>query len=313
MTYSQDLTSRHAQYLRAMGIPIWVRRESALFLLPVAETQVPMEHDGEEGPVHAIAGNPLPTADSDTFNIPPHSAVLEEEFPAIDSQTACPPTAKPTVPLPTQPMPMTVSSSSSSSPLLSTNFTLSPADAALAWQDLQQRVAHCTACELCQGRTQTVFGTGNINANYLFVGEGPGEEEDAQGLPFVGPAGRLLNAMLYAINLQREQVYIANVVKCRPPQNRNPKEEEMKQCAPFLQQQIQLIQPKLIIALGAVAAQHLLAKNTPIGQLRQQQLYYQNIPLIATYHPAYLLRRPSEKRRSWQDLQFIHSTFQQLP
>ena len=177
----------------------------------------------------------------------------------------------------------------------------------LDWQTLQQQVSACTACPLHQNRTQPVFGVGNCQADWMLIGEAPGAEEDAQGEPFVGRAGQLLNAMLYAIELRREEVYIANIVKCRPPKNRNPTLEEAASCNSFLQQQITIIKPKLIIALGRIAAQHLLVTAEPIGQLRGRCLEYAHfgIPLIATYHPAYLLRRPTEKRRAWQDLQLI--------
>ncbi|MDM8567663.1 uracil-DNA glycosylase [Candidatus Halobeggiatoa sp. HSG11] len=173
------------------------------------------------------------------------------------------------------------------------------------WETLQEQVKTCTNCDLHKTRTQTVFGVGNRNADLLLIGEAPGADEDMQGEPFVGRAGQLLNAMLYAIKLSREDIYIANVIKCRPPNNRNPNNDEMTCCNHFLQQQISLLKPKLIVATGRVSAQHLLDTTTPIGQLRGKQFKYNNIPLIATYHPAYLLRRPSEKRKSWQDLQFI--------
>lgn len=182
-----------------------------------------------------------------------------------------------------------------------------PPPSQLDWQTLQHQVSVCTACPLHQHRTQTVFGIGNYQADWMLIGEAPGAEEDAQGEPFVGRAGQLLNAMLYAIGLRREAVYIANVVKCRPPKNRNPTLEEAASCHPFLQQQLAIIKPKLIVALGRVAAQHLLATTEPIGQLRSRcfEDVHLGIPLIATYHPAYLLRRPTEKRRAWQDLQLI--------
>jgi DNA polymerase len=177
----------------------------------------------------------------------------------------------------------------------------------LNWEELENRVNSCTACELHKSRTQTVFGVGNRQADLMLIGEAPGEDEDAQGEPFVGRAGQLLNAMIYSIDLKREYLYIVNVVKCRPPRNRNPHIDEMACCKGFLQRQIALIKPKLIVALGNVAAHHLLVTNTPIGKLRGQRFEYgeAKIPLIATYHPAYLLRRPTEKRHAWQDLQLI--------
>ena len=178
------------------------------------------------------------------------------------------------------------------------------------WDVLQNEVSQCTACELCKTRTQTVFGVGHRQADWLFIGEAPGADEDAQGEPFVGRAGKLLNSMLYAVGLPRETIYIANILKCRPPDNRNPTPEERTQCTPFLNRQIELIQPKIIIALGTTAAQYLLSSTTPIGKLRNTRFEYNEtgIPLIATYHPAYLLRRPMMKRESWKDLQFAQRT-----
>jgi len=191
--------------------------------------------------------------------------------------------------------------------LPSTVASLTP-DLSEKWKTLQHQVIHCTACELHQTRTQTVFGIGHQQARCLFVGEAPGADEDAQGEPFVGRAGKLLNAMLYAIHIPRESVYIANILKCRPPDNRAPAQHEMVHCTPFLQQQIMLIQPKLIVALGAVAAQYLLSTKTTIGNLRGKRFEYidTGIPLIATYHPAYLLRSPLQKRKTWEDLQLIY-------
>jgi|GEM_PF-595414 len=182
----------------------------------------------------------------------------------------------------------------------------------LNWSTLSQQVAVCTACELHRSRTQTVLGMGNQQAEWLFIGEAPVEEEEAQGLPFVGVAGQLLDAMLYAIGLKREDIYLTNIVKCRPPTDYNLKSAEIAPCQPLLQQQIALLAPKIIIALGQVAASHLLDTTTPISQLRGELFEYQGIPLIATYHPAYLLRRPTEKRRSWQDLKFMLERFDNL-
>jgi DNA polymerase len=182
----------------------------------------------------------------------------------------------------------------------------------LDWEALQNKVAACTACDLHLTRTHTVFGVGNRQADLMFIGEAPGADEDAQGEPFVGRAGHLLTDMLYAIDLKRENVYIANVVKCRPPENRNPDTHELDCCNAFLQRQIALLKPKLIVAVGRVAAHHLLATETAIGKLRGQHFKYGDIPLIAIYHPAYLLRRPTEKRHAWQDLQFIHQTIAEL-
>ncbi|MDD5056242.1 MAG: uracil-DNA glycosylase [Sideroxydans sp.] len=174
-----------------------------------------------------------------------------------------------------------------------------------SWLELKQKVRDCTACQLRAGCTQTVFGVGDEKAEWLFVGEGPGADEDARGEPFVGQAGKLLDNMLAAIKLKRgANVYIANIVKCRPPDNRNPEADEIAACLPYLQQQIALIKPKLIVALGKVAATSLLGRDATLGSLRGTVHDFHGTPLIVTYHPAYLLRSPAEKAKAWQDLCF---------
>jgi len=172
------------------------------------------------------------------------------------------------------------------------------------WPGLQAEASVCARCELSQYRHQTVFGTGNRNADWLIIGEAPGAEEDAQGEPFVGPSGKLLNQMLLAIGLKREEVYIANIVKCRPVDDRDPRAAEAAACEPYLKQQIALIQPKVIFAVGRIAAQNLLKSEQKVGDMRGQRFKYgeTKIPLIVSYHPAYLLRMPSAKRKAWQDL-----------
>ncbi|MDB5809483.1 MAG: putative polymerase-related protein bacteriophage-type [Betaproteobacteria bacterium] len=185
--------------------------------------------------------------------------------------------------------------------------------ATLEWPQLQQSVAGCVACPLHKGRNQTVFGVGDEAADWLFVGEGPGAEEDAKGEPFVGQAGKLLDNMLAAIQLKRgRNVYIANVVKCRPPGNRNPEPGEAAQCEPYLHRQIALIKPKLIVALGKVAAVNLLKRDAAVASMRGKIHQYQGIPLIVTYHPAYLLRSLPEKAKAWVDLCFAVETMQNL-
>ncbi len=185
--------------------------------------------------------------------------------------------------------------------------------ACLDWPALEARVSECRMCDLHSSRTQTVFGVGNHIADWLVIGEAPGHDEDQQGEPFVGRAGQLLNAMLQAVGLRRDQVYIANILKCRPPNNRDPKPEEVACCEPYLLRQIELIQPRLILAVGRIAAQNLLNTQTPIGKLRGEVHPFRDtgIPLIATYHPAYLLRSPLEKRKSWQDLQLALRTLRE--
>ena len=173
------------------------------------------------------------------------------------------------------------------------------------WQTLATAVAECRACNLCSARKQAVLGVGDQQADWLFVGEAPGAEEDERGEPFVGQAGKLLDAMLAAIELKRsENVYIANSVKCRPPGNRTPEPAETAACWPYLERQIELLQPKLIVALGRPAAQTLLQREVKIGAVRGQQFDYKGIPLIVTYHPAYLLRNLVDKAKAWEDLCF---------
>ena len=180
--------------------------------------------------------------------------------------------------------------------------------ASMDWPELRAAVAGCTACALCQGRTQTVFGVGHPRAHWMIVGEAPGEQEDRRGEPFVGKSGQLLDNMLRAITLTRaeaepaRQVYIANTLKCRPPGNRNPAPAELAACEGFLIRQVQLVQPKIILAMGRFAVQSLLRSTEPIGRLRGRVHRYQGVPLIVTYHPAYLLRNPEDKAKAWDDL-----------
>lgn len=183
-----------------------------------------------------------------------------------------------------------------------------------AWENLRAQVTACTLCELHKGRTQTVFGVGDVNADWMIIGEAPGRDEDLQGEPFVGRAGQLLNSMLYAIGLRREQVFIANILKCRPPNNRDPRPEEVASCEPYLKQQIAMIKPKIILAVGRIAAQNLLKVETPIGKMRGIRYEYpgSDIPVVVTYHPAYLLRSPREKRKAWQDLQLAVKIYNSL-
>ena len=187
----------------------------------------------------------------------------------------------------------------------------SPVPAGLDWPALREAVAGCRACTLCDSRTQTVFGTGHPQARWLVVGEAPGEEEDRRGEPFVGASGQLLDRMLAALQLTRslegdappeQRVYIANTLKCRPPRNRNPSSEELSRCEPFLVRQIELLQPRIILAMGRFAVQALLRSDEPIGRLRGHVHRYQGVPLVVTYHPAYLLRNLPDKAKAWDDL-----------
>jgi uracil-DNA glycosylase len=181
--------------------------------------------------------------------------------------------------------------------------------AGLGWEDLRHAVSECRACGLCEGRTQTVFGNGHLHAHWLIVGEAPGEQEDVQGEPFVGRSGQLLNGMLHALGLSRRDdgepsrsVYITNTLKCRPPSNRNPQPQEMQRCAPFLHRQIDLLQPRVVLAMGRSAAQALLNDDAPLGQLRGRVHQRGRLPVVVTYHPSYLLRSPGEKFKTWADL-----------
>jgi len=189
-----------------------------------------------------------------------------------------------------------------------------PADEDAQWKALRDEVLTCTKCQLHATRTQGVFGVGNRRADWLIIGEAPGAEEDRRGEPFVGRAGQLLNAMLKAIGLEREQVFIANVLKSRPPGNRDPKPEEVAACLPYLMRQIALLRPRLMLAVGRIAAQNLLATDVALGRLRGQVHTFGelNTPLIVTYHPAYLLRSPADKRKAWEDLKFARGTFERL-
>jgi uracil-DNA glycosylase family 4 len=206
--------------------------------------------------------------------------------------------------------PSVESSVSDSAPTLS---DIEPA--ALGWNELGNMVSACTRCALHQGRTQAVFGVGDRHARLMVIGEAPGAEEDKKGEPFVGRAGQLLNAMLAAIGFAREQVYIANIVKCRPPSNRDPHADEAAACEGFLHRQVELVAPDLILSVGRVSAHNLLHTDAAVGRLRGREHRFQpgDIPLIVTYHPAYLLRRPEEKAKAWQDLQVAHRLLRSAP
>lgn len=202
-------------------------------------------------------------------------------------------------PRPQQPAPSTQTS------LFAESVPESVRDASL--EEVRDDLGDCQRCKLCQDRTHIVFGAGNPRARLVFVGEGPGVEEDRQGLPFVGRAGQLLTRMIESIQMRRDEVYICNVVKCRPPKNRTPQEDEIGACSPFLERQLAVIQPEVICCLGLTAAQTLLQVRTPIGRLRERMHSFRGARLVATYHPAYLLRNPAAKREVWEDLKQIRS------
>ncbi len=181
-----------------------------------------------------------------------------------------------------------------------------------SWSVLEAEVANCTLCALCETRIQTVFGTGNKNADWLLVGEGPGQHEDEQGKPFVGKAGLLLTEMIRAMGLAREDVFITNIVKCRPPNNRDPHAQEVESCKNYLQRQQALIKPKIILAVGRIAAQTLLNTDEPLSRLRNKVHFLNDTPVVVVYHPAYLLRSLLEKRKAWQDLKLAMQTVKNI-
>ena len=227
------------------------------------------------------------------------------------AQAVAMPAAQATAPAPRMPVtapPAPVNTKASASVLAepAPQRSASPVDS-LDWPALREAVASCEACGLCQGRTNTVFGTGDEQSDWMVVGEAPGENEDLQGEPFVGAAGQLLDNMLKAVGRSRhgqgaEGAYITNVLKCRPPANRNPQPNEVAQCEPYLARQVALVQPKVIVAMGRFAVQALLKTTDPIGRLRGQVHRYEGVPVIVTYHPAYLLRTPTDKGKAWADL-----------
>lgn len=261
-------SERQQAMLREMGVTLW---------LPPAPAEAPLPEAAMPEPVPAEAPVPSPAP------APAPPPVLMSR-PAVVSAAPNPPSA----PRPLAARPSGV--------------------AAMDWPALREAVAGCEACGLCRSRRNTVFGVGHQQAQWMIIGEAPGEQEDRQGEPFVGKAGQLLDNMLRAVGLTRaeagpeQQVYIANVLKCRPPMNRNPEPQEVAQCEPFLKRQVELVAPKLILAMGRFAVQSILQTGEPIGRLRGRVHAYHGVPVVVTYHPAYLLRNPADKARSWDDL-----------
>lgn len=268
---SLELDARQRAMLEEMGVRVWS---------PLHPSSM------DDAPADATHEAAAPTRQHAPETVAPRATTTRPEA-QFDSQTAAP---VPTV------------------------ASALPADiAAMDWPALQQAVAGCQACGLCKSRKNTVFGVGDTQARWLVVGEAPGENEDLQGEPFVGQAGQLLDNMLKAVGLNRgasgaQGVYIANVLKCRPPANRNPQPEEVAKCEPYLRRQVELLQPQIILALGRFAAQSLLQATVPdiatipLGKLRGQVHQYNGVPVIVSYHPAYLLRTPQDKARAWADL-----------
>jgi uracil-DNA glycosylase family 4 len=267
--------ARRNRYLDAMGVDVWVRREGGA---PVGDVTA------AAAPVLAGVGTAPAGAD--------HIAQLDRaaEAAPVVAELASVPSA----PVGVEPI---------------------SGDAIAQWETLRTEILSCTRCLLHKTRTQGVVGVGPQRTDWMVIGEAPGAEEDRRGEPFVGRAGHLLDAMLHAIGLNRgTNVYIANVLKSRPPGNRDPKPEEVAACLPYLMRQIALLQPRLMLAVGRIAAQNLLNTDMPLGRLRGKVHHFGelNTPLIVTYHPAYLLRTPADKRKAWEDLKFARNVFRQL-
>ncbi|MDR3413021.1 MAG: uracil-DNA glycosylase [Formivibrio sp.] len=287
--------NRQALILQELQLaPLWVRRELLQTAADQPEETTALPAGTESGPgEEAQARHPLP-------------AVARAANKALAPLIAPHETARaPHVSVPIPPKPKTIE------PPIQDNGRAA-AIATMDWNTLQAAVAQCDACALCKTRQQTVFGVGNLQPDIVVVGEAPGEEEDRMGEPFVGRAGKLLDNMLAAIGEKRgERVYIANVLKCRPPSNRNPLPSEIALCAPYLQRQLELLAPKVILAAGRFAAQLLLDTEAPLSALRSKPQQWRGIPVVVTYHPAYLLRNLPDKSKSWNDLlrlqEILHS------
>jgi len=283
------MNRQRQQYLKAMGIQFWQRRDAA----PSRSDSPPALDDIAPPPVDEPAG-PSSTVAVDTATTPD---------PAVSSPADDKPPLRPEIASPER-----LSTSVDAGPPAPPRPSRVIQIAAMDWEDLTAEVRGCTACGLHAGRKQAVFGVGNRQASWMIVGEAPGADEDRLGEPFVGRSGKLLDLMLQALSLDRQTVFIANVIKCRPPQNRDPTTEESFCCRPFLERQVALVKPRIILAVGRVAAQNLLDTQQPVGKLRNRVHRFGTpaVPLVVTYHPAYLLRSPREKRKAWQDLQLAH-------
>jgi DNA polymerase len=288
-------TERQHAVLRGLGLRVWTPPSSAA---TAAAAAAAAPADGM--PIDAAATDHGPAAAVPRPSATPPMAVSAL---AVSARAAAPVSMTSTPPA--QPVP-----AAAAAPTLLADER-SAQIATLDWPALRNAVADCRACGLCSSRKQTVFGMGATRAHWLVVGEAPGEQEDRQGLPFVGPSGELLDAMLRALQLTRaddgpagdaQRVYIANTIKCRPPGNRNPAADELARCEPFLVRQIALLRPRIILAMGRFAVQSLLRSSDPVGRLRGRVHQYQGVPLVVTYHPAYLLRNPADKARAWDDL-----------
>ncbi len=299
--------ARQRAMLDAMGLKVWTPLVGAPEAVATAEADAPPvgTASGRVAVAPAIEGRERPA--------------LRPPAPAPAASTAAAPPARPSSAEASSPSPPAAASALQSvlpQALAAVDGERARAIAGMAWPQLRESVASCRACGLCEGRKQTVFGVGHEQAHWMIVGEAPGEQEDQQGEPFVGQAGKLLDNMLRALGLGRgeaeapTQVFIANTLKCRPPRNRNPEPAELAQCLPYLQRQVELVKPRVILALGRFAVQTLLQRSDAIGRLRGQVHAYQGIPVVVSYHPAYLLRNLPDKARAWEDLCLAREVYQ---
>jgi DNA polymerase len=291
---------RDAIYLELGLGPIWRRRDASAADAPIVETPAAEAVEADAPKVEDIDFDVAPIVETDD-DPPPHV-----EAPV---RRPAPPGTRVPVPAPAP----RVAPAPSAGRAVVADPERDARIAALDWTGLRDAVARCDACVLCRTRKNTVFGVGDERAQIMIVGEAPGAEEDARGEPFVGQAGRLLDSMLAAVDMTRESgVFIANVLKCRPPGNRNPEPLEVARCSPHLLRQIALVQPRLVVAMGRFAAQTLLGTEASIASMRGKLHRYGGVPLIVTYHPAYLLRNLPDKAKAWEDLLFIRRTLAQV-
>ncbi len=324
------LDERRLAMLREMGVPFWrplQQPDNGALADAAASGRAPANDAGRPGRSQAVAvraSSPpaeTPAAATRVASPSPLTERLLEPSAARDSSRVARPAAAPPSP------PASTPAAASEGAANQNGSIASAVIATLDWPALRATVASCRACGLCESRHQTVFGVGHPRSHWMIVGEAPGEQEDLHGEPFVGPAGHLLDNMLRALGLTRaedapedqpplepaRQAYIANTLKCRPPRNRNPEPEEMRRCEPFLQRQIALVQPRLILAMGRFAVQALLRTDEAVGRLRGRVHRYEGVPLIVTYHPAYLLRNLPDKAKAWEDLCLAAQTMETLP
>ncbi len=289
-------TDRQRAMLEAMGLKLWLPPEAGSSVAPPASAPAPSS--APASPRGAAVPAQAPIA----------APAVARRSPEGDVAVAEPPAPTPAPRRVAEVLAKALPAAAPAAEPAPARGVSREAIARLDWPGLRDEVAACRACTLCESRKQTVFGVGHERAHWMIVGEAPGEQEDLQGEPFVGAAGKLLDNMLRSIGLSRgegtpeQQVYIANTLKCRPPRNRNPDPAELAQCEPYLERQIALIQPRIILAMGRFAVQQLLRSQEPIGKLRGRVHRYQGVPLIVTYHPAYLLRNLPDKARAWEDL-----------